>query len=57
MCGLHYYDKPKENFTVATDFHGGRPLTKDSNINPIISICVTIDFIDTWSNTFDENMA
>ena len=57
MCGLHAYKKLKERSTGATDFHRGQPLQKDSNVNPIISLCVTINFIDTWSNTFDENNA
>ena len=57
MCGLHAYKKLKERSTGATDFHGGQPLQEDSNVNPIISLCVTINFIDTWMNKLDKNIA
>ena len=31
----------------ATDFYGGRPLPEYSNLNPLISLCVTINFNGT----------
>ena len=57
MCGLYTYYKRKEKSIGATYFCGGRPLTEDSNLIPIISLCFTINFIDTWINTLDNNIA
>ena len=51
MCGSYTYDLRKENSTGKKYFYGGRPLQNDSNIIPLISLCVTLIFIDTWINT------
>ena len=56
MCGLHDYDKDKENSTGTTYLHGGHPLPEDSNVNPLIYLCVTITFIGSCSNTLDRNI-
>ena len=56
MCELHAYDKRKYKSTGATYFHGGRLLSEYSSVNPIIYICVTINFIETWINTLDKNI-
>ena len=47
MCEFHAYNKLSYNSNGATYFHGGRPLPEDTNLNPIISVCVIINFIDT----------
>ena len=57
MCRLHASDKRKEKSIGATYFHGGRPLPEDSNINTIISLCVTKCFIEAWIYTLDKNIA
>ena len=57
MCGLHDCEKCRKKSTGATDFHGGWYLPEDSNINPLIYICVAIHLIETWINTLDKNIA
>ena len=57
MCGLHDYDKDKENSTGTTYLHGGHPLPEDSNVNPLIYLCVTINFINTCINTLDKKIS
>ena len=34
-----------------------RPLLEYSNVNPLVSICVTINFIDAWINKLGKNIA
>ena len=57
MCGLHAYDKNNDTSTNATKFGGGIPLQADSKINPIVSLCVRINFIDTWIFALEINFA
>ena len=57
MYVLHAYEKRKENFTGATGFQCGWPLPEDSNVNPLISLCVNINFIDTWIDTFHKHIS
>ena len=45
MCGLHANNKHNDNSTDAKNFGGGRPLPADSKINPILYLCVNINFI------------
>ena len=57
MFGLHAYDKRKDNLNGATYFHGGRPLTEDLYVNPLIYLCFNINCIDTLINTLDKNIS
>ena len=41
----------KKKSTDVTKLGGGRHLQKYSTINPLVSICVSINFIDTCLNT------
>ena len=56
MCGLHDCEKCRKKSTGATDFHGGWYLPEDSNINPLIYLCVTINLLTLgltgWARTF-----
>ena len=56
MCGLYAYNQCKENSTGATDFKVGRPLTSNSNVIPLIFLCVTINFIDACINRLEKNI-
>ena len=57
MCLLYAFDKREYKSTGLTDFHSGRPLPEYSNVNPLVSLCVTINYFDTWINTFYNNIA
>ena len=57
MCRLYAYKKHKENYADATYFHGGWPLPEDSNVNPLISLCVNIHFIDTRIDTLVKHIS
>ena len=48
MFALNTYDKNNNEWTGETYFRGGRPLPADYTTNPLVSIFVGIDFIDTW---------
>ena len=50
LCMYCMQKKRKEKSTGAPDFHGGQPLPEDLNVNPLISICVAINFIYIWVN-------
>ena len=39
------------------NFGGGRPLPEDYTINSFVYICVSINFIDTWTNLLANNFA
>ena len=54
MCGLHTYNKHKYKSSGEADVHGGWPQPEDSDVNPLVYTCVTINFIDTWINTFEK---
>ena len=56
MSGFYAYDQHEEKLTGATYFHGGSPLPNNSNVIAIVSICVTINFIDDWINALDKNI-
>ena len=56
MCGLYAHDQHKEKSTGETDFHGGQPIPRDSNVIPLISLCVTINFIGDCINILDRNI-
>ena len=56
MCGLHTYDKLKDISTGATYLCGGRPLPEYSNVVSLVSLCITIPFIDTWINILDKKI-
>ena len=56
MCGLHSYYKHKDKSTGATYFHGVWPLPEYSSVNPLISLFVTINFIDTWIKILDKSI-
>ena len=53
MCGLHAYNKENDNSTDATNVFSGIPIPDDSTKVSIVSICVGINFIDTWLNIMD----
>ena len=50
MCGLHAHEKQNDRSTDATKFGGGIPLPEDSTIKPLVYICVSINFMETWLN-------
>ena len=43
--------------TGAIEFHGGWPIPEDKILNSLISLCVAINFICTWINILDKNIA
>ena len=47
MCGLHVFNKENYNSTDATNFGGGRNIPDDSTTIYLVSLCVSINFIDT----------
>ena len=47
MCGLHAYNKENDKSTDETKFGGGRHIKDDSTKVSLISLCVSINFIDT----------
>ena len=53
MCSLHAYNKENYKSTDATDFGGGRPLPEYSKTDSLVSLCVSIKFIDTCLNVLD----
>ena len=57
MCCLHADDKNIDKSTDVTIFGSGRPLPEYSKINPLISLCVSINFIDTRLNALAKNFA
>ena len=56
MCGLHAYKKRNYKSTGATYFHDVRPLPENSSVNPLVSVFVRINFIDTWISTLDKKI-
>ena len=54
MCSLHSYDKENDKSTYEADFGGGIPLPDDSTIKNLVSLCVSINFIDTWPNVLSN---
>ena len=55
MCVLHAYDKNNDKSTDAKKIDGGIPLPSDSTINPLASLCVGINMLDTWINALENN--
>ena len=55
ICGIHDYNK-KDKSNDAPNFGGGRPLPEYSIINPLVSICVSINFMDTWINALAKKI-
>ena len=51
MCGLRAYDKQNDKLTYAKKIGSVRPLPEYSEINPLIYLCVGINFIYTWLNS------
>ena len=49
MCGLHAYEKENDKQTDATECCGGITLSSNYTINPLVYLCVSIKFIDTWT--------
>ena len=56
MCVLYTYDKHEDKPMVAKHIYSGWPLREYSNKNPLISLCVHINFNYTWNNTLDINI-
>ena len=54
MCVLHAYEKQNDKSTYAKKCIGGRYLPEYSTINLHVSLCVIVNFIDTWLNTLEE---
>ena len=54
MCCLNAYDKENDNSTNATNFGGGRPMPDDSTSVSLVSLCVSINFIETWINVLSK---
>ena len=43
-----------DKLTDATESDDGRPLPEYSTINMLVSLCVGINFIETWLNTLEN---
>ena len=57
MRGLNAYYKENDKSTDATEFGCGRPLTLDSTTDSLVSLCVSIKFIENWINVLANNFA
>ena len=57
MCGLYAYNKENDRSTYATNFVGGRPIPDYSTLISLVSLCVSIKFIDTWLNALAKTLA
>ena len=56
MWFLHAYDKQNGKSTDAIKLGGRIPIPEDSTINNIVTLCVSINFIDTWLNILAETI-
>ena len=56
MCGLHTYNKHKDNSTDAKNFCGVRPLPDYYTIYSCVSLCVSLNIIDTWLKASANNI-
>ena len=55
MCGFHAYDKENYKSTYAANFGGRSTIPDDSTTIYLVSICIIINFIDTWLNVLEIN--
>ena len=53
MCDLHGYEKTMKGQMMQKNFGGGIPLSEEYTINPLVYLCVSIKFIETWLNVLE----